>query len=142
MPNWCSNTLKISHSDPSKVEALAEAFKNGNFCESVIPLPKFDNDPSGMEEYRFCVDNWGTKWDIEPDFADCYDQDGAKHLYVEFKSAWSPPIGVYRALHAQGFAIEARYAESGAGFIGQFKDGVDNCRNISSDEDSYSLGLF
>lgn len=143
MPNWCSNIVKISHNDASKVEALVKAFADGKFCESVIPLPQFD-DASGWQRRDFCANNWGTKWDIRPDFADCYDQDNAKYLYMEFESAWSPPVGIYAELHRQGFLVEAKYAEPGAGFIGHWANGVNNCQDISSAVDEngcYSLAL-
>ena len=40
MPNWCNNTVEISHEDPAKIQALAQALKEGQFCQHVIPTPK------------------------------------------------------------------------------------------------------
>ena len=40
MPNWCNNTVEISHKDRSKMEALVEAINKGEFCNHVIPVPE------------------------------------------------------------------------------------------------------
>jgi hypothetical protein len=40
MPNWCNNNISISHEDPTKLEALAQAVREGKFCNHVIPVPE------------------------------------------------------------------------------------------------------
>lgn len=130
MPNWCHNTVKISHTDPAKLEELVQAIRDGKFCQSVIPVPQELTDNGSNGWYDFCVSHWGTKWDIDPESADCYEEDGVKHLCAEFQSAWTPPLGIYEALRSQGFGVEADYYEPDAGFMGQWKDGANKCVNI------------
>lgn len=38
MPNWCQNTISISHHDPAMIQKIVDA-KDGLF-EAFIPTPK------------------------------------------------------------------------------------------------------
>ncbi len=59
MPNWCNNNVTISHTDPTKIEALAAAVREGKFCNFVKPVPASlhivagrvgdDNDPEQIK---------------------------------------------------------------------------------------------
>jgi hypothetical protein len=156
MPNWCNNFVRISHSDTAKIEALAEAVREGKFCDHVIPVPEDlqivagrvgdDTDPaqidleakekSNLEKYGaanwydYCVGKWGTKWDVDPyDPRDVIIEDNT--IQFGFDSAWSPPIGVYEVLVEQGFEVEATYYESGMGYCGVWQDGCDDYYDIS-----------
>jgi hypothetical protein len=159
MPNWCNNRVSIYHEDRSKVEALVEAIKEGKFCNHVIPVPEDlqivagrvgdDSDPAQQELerntkanlekygvanwYDFCVNYWGTKWDIDP-----YDPEDVKideHGAIEFgfDSAWSPPVGIYEALVEQGFEVEATYYEPGMAYVGRYDNGYDECIEFSGE---------
>jgi hypothetical protein len=123
MPNWCFNSVCVTHDDPSKIAELAETFDNRNMCQHFIPFPK------GEWEYEFCVNNWGTKWDIRcPEI-------NARHEYMldlYFETAWSPPIKVYEKMKEQGYVIQAEYWEEGGFFVGKWEDGDDRC--FSPDE--------
>ena len=153
MPNWCNNRVSIYHEDRSKVEALVEAIKEGNFCKSIVPIPEDlqivagrvgdDTNPEQIELerrtkenlekygvanwYDFCVNNWGTKWDVDP-----YDPADVKVneygiLEFGFDSAWAPPCGIYEALVEKGFEVEATYYEPGMAFVGRWDNGCDEC---------------
>jgi len=39
MPNWCNNTMTISHPDPAMVQKAADAWNSGNFLQTLIPTP-------------------------------------------------------------------------------------------------------
>lgn len=151
MPNWCSNFVEVSHEDPAKIRALAKAMEDGEFCNHVIPVPQELKDTMsgsyGDEAkqaeleaqtqrnrekygagnwYDFCVNRWGTKWDV-----DCQGQvdlhpDGTV-VEASFDSAWSPPTGVYEALVEQGYSVRAYYYESGMCFAGIWDNGSDDC---------------
>lgn len=151
MPNWCNNSVTITHTDPVKLEALAQAVREGVFCNHVIPVPPSlnivsgrcgaDDNPeqialeaaqkSNMEThghkdwYDFCVNKWGTKWDISPYQDDVGVEVGV--LRFGFDSAWSPPIGVYEALVEQGFEVRGMYYEPGMGYVGDWHNGEDEC---------------
>jgi hypothetical protein len=95
MPNWCDNELTITlvHQDqPHRSMSVIEAFRE------VHPLMKVHPAPNREWDWQWCVDNWNTKWDIEPDVLDYYTENGMTYLRICFSSAWSPPIGVYRHL--------------------------------------------
>jgi hypothetical protein len=151
MPNWCSNYVEVSHPDPQKIAALAEAMKAGGFLNHIIPVPLDlketmsgsygDNERQALLEaqtarnvevhgygnwYDFCVNEWGTKWDV-----DCQDQvdvhpEGLS-LVASFDSAWSPPTRVYDAMVDDGYTVKAYYYESGMGFAGIYDNGSDDC---------------
>lgn len=40
MPNWCSNTMTISHSNPEMVQKAADAWNSGKFLDILIPCPQ------------------------------------------------------------------------------------------------------
>ncbi len=152
MPNWCNNRVVISHEDTQKLEALVVAIKEGKFCDHVIPVPEdlkivagsvgSDDDPKQIELvrktaenvqkygagnwYDFCVNRWGTKWDVDP-----YDPEDVKiednTIEFGFDSAWAPPVGIYEELVNQGFVVEATYYEPGMAYVGRWYDGYDDC---------------
>lgn len=117
MPNWCSNKLTVSHRDPSKIKTLVAAFKDSKFCESVVPLP------NGEWNYDFCVNKWGTKWEVSGEVE--LETETTAEFY--FDSAWAPPVGVYQALCADGYEVTAYYEEGGMQY----------CGKITGDEDSF-----
>lgn len=148
MPNWCQNVVEISHADRSKMDALVDAINEGKFCNFAIPVPESlhitagregsDDDPKQIELvrrekeniekhgyanwYDFCVNRWGTKWDVEP--PDTVEKDDG--ISFSFDSAWAPPLGVYEALVDQGFDVKAYYWECGMCFCGVWNNGDDD----------------
>lgn len=169
MPNWCNNNATISHTDPEKIEALAEAIRNDKFFDHVVPVPKALTETvaghcgDGYEQelnqfkielnkkyfgasdwYDFCVNRWGTKWE-----ASLYDGSAVvvenNTIQVGFDTPWSPPIGIYEALMEQGFTVQAQYYEPGMGFVGEWNDGCDDYYEIGglkSDEIRDTIGEF
>lgn len=154
MPNWCNNTVEISHEDVAKMETLVAAVNEGKFCNHVVPVPKALTETvaghcgDGYEQelnqfkmelnqkyfgatdwYGFCTSNWGTKWDV-----DAYDTVTLEGNTVTFgfDSAWSPPLGIYDALVEQGFSVRAYYYESGMGYCGKWEDGCDDYYDIGN----------
>lgn len=150
MPNWCSNGVRIRHTDPMKIKLLKDAALEEKFCNFAIPVPQslkdttagFSGDPveqaaneakekANLEQYGyknwydFCVDEWGTKWDVQ--FDSCEVSDDGLELEGSFESAWAPPIGVYDALVNEGYEVEAYYYEPGMCFVGKYDNGSDDC---------------
>lgn len=152
MPNWCNNFIEVSHEDPAKITALSEAFKRGDFCEYVVPVPEILKDPetttnygdpdkqaaadalreearkaTGYQSwYDFCVNRWGTKWDVGNDDGTCDIHPDGNMMTASFDSAWSPPTGVYEALVEQGYSVRAMYFEPGMCFAGVWDNGCDD----------------
>jgi hypothetical protein len=132
------------------IERARTAFNDGRLLDEFIPVPKDlqivagrvgdDNDPKQIELkeaeirnlathgyttwYDFCVNEWGTKWDIGADGNPAQDIPGG--LMLGFESAWAPPLGAYEKLEEQGFTIRAMYYEPGMAFAGIYEDGTDD----------------
>ncbi len=156
MPNCCNNRVVITHKDSNKMEALVAAIKDGKFCNHVIPVPeslqivagsvgdpeeqkKLEEDTARNLEvhgygnwYDFCVNRWGTKWDIDP-YEKNVKIDQYGQIEFGFDSAWAPPTGVYDELVNQGFEVEATYYESGMAFVGRWHNGYDDCIEFSGE---------
>jgi len=151
MPNWCNNTVQINHEDPAKMYALVEAINEGKFCNFAIPVPEDLGitagklgDPDDQKKleaqevineekygyknwYDFCVNEWGTKWDVDPyDKVEYDDQHDKNGITFGFDSAWAPPCGVYEALMEQGYTLRAFYYECGMAFAGIYDENGDD----------------
>lgn len=123
MPNWCSNSLRIEHDDPAQIDRAVEAFKRGEFFQTLVP------NPSGEWDYDWSCSNWGTKWDVGGETDPERESDTAASFY--FDSAWSPPTVAYEAMTEQGFRVYAMYYESGMCFAGVYDNGDDDYYEFS-----------
>jgi hypothetical protein len=131
MPNWCNNNIELFHEDKAMLERAKAAFVDGKFLNEFIPIPKelegttapSESNEALMEKYgasdwySWCVNNWGTKWDISP--YECEIENG--QLVGSFDTAWSPPIEAYSKLEELGFEVRAYYNEPGMGFAGMYE---------------------
>jgi hypothetical protein len=147
MPNWCNNSVEIYHDDPAMIERVRTAFNDGRLLAEFIPVPEdlqivagsvpvaeeaehklkeeFNRITYGYTNwYDFCVNEWGTKWDIGADGNPAQDIPGG--LMLGFDSAWAPPCAAYEKLTEQGFRIRAMYYEPGMAFAGIWEDGSDD----------------
>ena len=148
MPNWCNNSVVLKHEDPAMIERARKAFNGEGLLQEFIPVPQAlrDTVSGSMGEdkreaheaqqkanvekygyanwYDFCVNEWGTKWEIGADGNPAQDIPGG--LMLGFDSAWSPPIAAYEKLLEMGFEIEAMYYESGMAFAGVWDNGHDD----------------
>ena len=148
MPNWCNNSVEIYHDDPKMIERVRTAFNDGRLLAEFIPIPqslkivagcvgdpdeqkKLEEDTARNREvhgygnwYDYCVNEWGTKWDVGADGNPAQDIPGG--LMLGFESAWAPPCGAYEKLTEQGFRIRAMYFEPGMAFAGVWEDGFDD----------------
>ena len=145
MPNWCSNYISVRGTNQAEVKRLADAFDAGEFCDAVIPVPEILKDTTSPTQegdeaaaaerkaqtgfdnwYDFCVNRWGTKWDISSGSECDRDEDGLG-FNGSFDSAWSPPAGVVEQLVELGFEVTLYYNEPGMCYVGKFEDGCDDC---------------
>jgi len=131
MPNWCNNNIELAHEDPAMLERAKAAFVDGRLLDEFIPLPaelKDTTSPSETNEalmekygasdwYNWCINNWGTKWDISP--YGCEIENG--QLVGSFDSPWGPPLEAYAKLEELGFEVRAYYHECGMGFAGVYE---------------------
>jgi hypothetical protein len=124
MPNWCLNNLTVEHSDPAMVDRFEAAYNRGETCNEFIPVP----EDIGEGWYDFCVNNWGTKWDIGCENNRTHGLKPTRvgnQVTVTFDSAWAPPIGLYEELDRLGFMVDATYFEPGMAYCGIWHDGED-----------------
>jgi len=157
MPNWCNNSVEIYHDDPKMIERVRTAFNDGGLLQEFIPVPEdlrnivagsvpvaeeaahlakeqANRDKYGYTNwYDYCVNEWGTKWDIGADGNPAQDIPGG--LMLGFESAWAPPVGAYEKLCAMGFRIRAMYFEPGMAFAGIWEGNEDE-----ANDDYYEYG--
>ena len=155
MPNWVDNTITLKHSDPTMIKRAHDALERGEFLNEFHPVPldlqivagRLGDDESAEQQalvlqenanrdkygyanwYDWCVNEWGTKWDVGDEGSATLNEDGS--LTASFNSAWAPPIEAYRMLEDLGFEIKAYYFEGGMMFAGIYEDG---------DDDYYEIG--
>ena len=151
MPNWCNNFLELEHEDPSMIDRAKKAYAEGKLLEEFVPVPASLHIVAGsvgakgspeqmaleaQEEanreahgyatwYDFCVNEWGTKWDVGGDDSFC-DVNGPNAVTLVFDSAWSPPINAMEKFIDLGFKVTLYYYESGMCFAGVFNENGDD----------------
>lgn len=161
MPNWCSNGLTLTHEDPAMIKRAVEAFNKGELLNEFVPVPQDLRDTTagflgeGDEQraleqrtsdniakygygnwYDFCVGEWGTKWDVSPYGAPDNYKDGDTTVQFGFDTAWAPPIAWYEKVQDLGFEVEGYYYEPGMAFVGVWRDGYDDCYELSGETSS------
>lgn len=138
MPNWCDNTLTLTHEDPTQIDRAITAFREGKLCQEFQPMQAELLEDESWYSWR--IDNWGTKWDIGGETAGHVDRLSENSVYFAFESAWSPPVGFYSFLVEElGFTVDAMYYEPGMGFAGRFYDGEDQFVQWSSLEEAREI---
>ena len=144
MPNWCSNGLTLTHSDPAMIDRVIKGQEG--LLQEFIPCPQelidtvsgFVPEQEALEAqqaanrekygystwYDHNVAQWGTKWDFSADSIERLD---ANTVQLSFDTAWAPPVAAYGRLEAMGFEVVAFYYEPGMAFVGKYADGDDDC---------------
>ena len=131
MPNWCSNSVKISHSDPDAIKRFQTAFAEKRLFAEFVPEPVVDE--SKLDWYFWRRTNWGTKWDAGGDDFTCeiLEHEPEPCIQCYFDTAWTPPLPIYQRWTELGYTVYATYYEPGVGFVGRWtsEDG-DDCYEI------------
>jgi hypothetical protein len=166
MPNWCNNTLELEHKDPAMIERAKAAMIRGEFLHEFIPVPlcltetvagshsdpekqaaleKSEQDNLNAYNYKnwydFCVNEWGTKWDVGGNDYGNPTITAEGKMIAGFDSAWSPPTTAMERLVEMGFTVKLYYYEPGMCFAGiwegdehGFNDDYYEYGDMSSDE--------
>lgn len=121
MPNWCQNTVTITAPAPAPVPApvindlrAVLADSDRGLLAWLRPMPADQHH----RWYDWCVQNWGTKWDItDPSEVDDTEEDS---ITICFDTAWAPPVEAFRHWAQQDGRVTCRlaYVEPGMGFVG------------------------
>jgi len=152
MPNWCQNKVQITGPN-KKIKAMAEAIEDKNFLGHMNPMPAClegttadgSKDEQNIKKtgysdwYGWCVDNWGTKWEVHSDYHDAEIQElheqneGESLLTWYFDSAWGPPLNAFQHYITENsdVSIYATYYEPGCDFMGIWENGHDDCYEVS-----------
>ena len=133
MPNWCDNFVTFEHDDSAKVLKLCEALEDGKGLNYLHPMPKELEDTTashfgGINWYTWCVEHWGTKWDLTLDETPMIVDNT---LSFNFQSAWAPPIGAYEKAYDDGWTVSATFCEPSMDFIGTFEEGSEASYSLS-----------
>ena len=157
MPNWCNNTLEITHEDPAMIARVKQAFADGRLLDEFVPVPKSlhivagrvgdDTDPKQIELeaqekanleahgyttwYDFCVNEWGTKWDVGGDDYNT-PQEIPDGLAMSFDSAWAPPVAAMEKFQDLGFSVRLYYYEPGMCFAGIYDENGDDYYDLGN----------
>lgn len=126
MPNWCTNNVTFKNNDPELVTQLVNGFKDGKLFETFMPFPNDEWD------YGWCIENWGTKWDVGDSYSNILNEHEPDYASFVFDTAWSPPIGFFNFMVENGWEVIATYEGEGYQFIGTYENG---------DEEYYDLEL-
>ena len=132
MPNWCDNTLNLSNSDKTKLDAVEAVLADKENQELFKHLRPYEGD----WDYGWCCNNWGTKW--ESRIVD-WERVADDEIMVYFETAWGPPTVLYEYLQesGEGWDVEAYYHEPGMCFAGIWIEGSDEYyeySNLSADD--------
>ena len=156
MPNWCNNTLELQHEDPAMITRAKRAFAEGKFLNEFAPVPQAlqivagrvgaDDEPEQIKLheqtmhnlstygyanwYDWCVNEWGTKWDVGGDDYNEPQQDSPNKITMSFDSAWAPPTAAMDKFMDLGFSVRLYYYEPGMCFAGIYSDEGDDYYDI------------
>jgi hypothetical protein len=156
MPNWCNNTLELQHEDPAMIERAKRAFAEGKLLNEFCPVPESlhivagrvgddaDEAQKKLEEdtarnlathgygnwYDYCVNEWGTKWDVGGNDYNEPQQDSPNKITMSFDSAWAPPCAAMDKFMDLGFSVRLYYYEPGMAFCGIYDEDGDNYFDI------------
>jgi len=121
MPNWCDNSVTLTHEDKSKVDALEAVLQSEDkqVFQHLRPMPESEKD----NWYDWNINHWGTKWEMS--IIDWERRDD-NSIWISFETAWAPPIAIYEYLDDQEWQVEGLYHESGMTFCGIWSDGDDD----------------
>ena len=90
--------------------------KDGSVFYETYNFPDGKNDDRG---YMWCVNNWGTKWDVgDVDI----EYEDSEILSLEFDTAWSPPEGIMEKLREKypELSFQCFYDEPGMECAGYY----------------------
>ena len=137
MPNYCYNSVTLTTEDTAKAdafEAALEALSSDTDNDGAGLFGHFLPRPTEEEDnwYSWNIDNWGTKWEV---YGVEWQRD-ENSFYLNFDTAWSPPIAFYEFIESEEggcWQVDAMYEEPGMSFVGRYADGFDDYQEYDFD---------
>ena len=140
MPNWCSVNIEIvgPTAQLSELQEIVNSDADAPFLQTICPAPSHDD-----YTYDWCVENWGTKWDIQG--SDCsggLEELATAHPVLQSKltmataTAWSPPLEALKTFQEAnpGVIVKCWYYEPGMDFAGIWKQSDDESEDVYIDD--------
>ena len=124
MPNWCYNSLCMTHPDPKKQMAYYNFLVANNHEATGNDFTRLFNyfrpEPENIT-YDWYRENWGTSRDAY-ELLITDSGVGEEHTNIEicFQTAWCPPERLYEFLKNEGWNITAYYYEEGESYCGKW----------------------
>lgn len=128
MANGCFNAIRIDGEKENLekvLDTLKKAEVGGKFFDLLYPIP----EELRTEEERFgdewCVDHWGTQWDVRITASSVHKVTD-KTILIILSTEWSPPIPFFEKFSKDfSVGIEIRYIADKNIFAGRAicKDG-------------------
>lgn len=118
MPNWCENRITITTDTPEELEEIRLFLVKDN---NIFSLNAIVPQPAEVSWCEWSIENWGTKWDTNPEYIDVEELHDTCVRYT-FDTAWSPPQAAIQALREAfpALGIEAFYNEPGMQMAGYY----------------------
>jgi hypothetical protein len=122
MTNGCFNAVRIDGKKENLekvLDFLKKAEAEGKFFGLLYPIP----EELMTEDERFgdewCVDHWGTQWDVQIKNANVHNMTD-NTILLTFSTEWSPPVPFLKKF-AKDFKVdvEIRYVADRNVFIGK-----------------------
>lgn len=133
MPNWCNNSLTVIGDENELIRfcetGLTTVVNENGEIKQEWSLEPYYPYPNGNWDYDWCVDNWGTKWDVCEQVHNRNDE----NFFVSFDSAWSPPIEWLKKVQQDYPTLKFRlmYIEQDMQFCGiAFTQKNDECNGV------------
>ena len=119
-PKW--TVCKVSQQYPATSIPGSSQKQENDKGEIVWETYNFPDGKNDDRWYHWCIENWGTKWDVsELDIE--YDDEV---LELTFSTAWSPPEGVMQVLKDKypDLGFTCFYDEPGMEVAGYYQDSL------------------
>jgi hypothetical protein len=124
MPNWCENETDITGPKDVIDNILAISRVNrmeDDLGEHFFSMRALHPIPDDVDWYSWCIENWGTKWDIANPYVGVTQDKDTATINLSYDTAWSPPIEFFQYLSRKfpDITISTKYYEPGMEFIGE-----------------------
>ncbi len=93
MPNLCENGLTITGDKDELDRFLENAAGETDSDAGEFSLAKLYPPPIGADSQEWCVEHWGTKWDVNGVEGH---RDTTDEAFFQFDTAWTPPLAALR----------------------------------------------
>lgn len=130
MPNHCYNRLTVTTDNRGLLIQMRDAalMHDEELLEFLCP---FTEETNYEYDYDWCVENWGTKWDVfDVEVMSLVDDT----LELTFSTAWSPPTeALQHGAERYGFDFFLTYKEYGMMFTGLATPDTDETYHFTFD---------